>query len=203
MLGVAGVDQQNLETALLQDLEHRNPVDPGRLHGDRLDPALLEPVRQTMEIIGEGAERPDRLRGPIRSNRRDMHLRSYVDGGRPRMDGDIARDGTGLFVPVMPASPCVAKQREGLDCAGYQFPNRDHREASPLSSAQQSMDHVFLRDHPPPKICRPLPSAVRFYRGTVSLATGGPQAGEGFLKEMPELVQFHHNHALARLWLRA
>src|SRR3954462_9336212 len=57
--------------------------------------------------------------------------------------GDIARDGTGLFVPVMPASPCVAKQREGLDCAGYQFPNRDHREASPLSSAQQSMDHVF------------------------------------------------------------
>src|SRR3954470_13651031 len=114
---------------------------------------------------------------------------------------DIARDGTGLFVPVMPASPCVAKQREGLDCAGYQFPNRDHREASPLSSAQQSMDHVFLRDHPPPKICRPLPSAVRFYRGTVSLATGGP--ARVFLKEMPELVQFHHDYVLARLWLRA
>jgi hypothetical protein len=87
MLGVAGIDQQNLEAALLQDLEHRNPVDPGRLHGDRLDPALLEPVRQTMEIIGEGAERADRLRGAIRSNRRDMHLRSHVDGGRPRMDG--------------------------------------------------------------------------------------------------------------------
>jgi hypothetical protein len=85
MLGVAGVDQQNLETASLQDLEHRNPV--GRLHGDRLDPALLEPVRQTMEIIREGAKRPDRLRGAIRSNRRDMHLRSDVDGGRPRMDG--------------------------------------------------------------------------------------------------------------------
>jgi hypothetical protein len=44
------------------------------------------------------------------------------------------------------------------------------------------MDHVFLRDHPPPKICRPLPSAVRSYRGTVSLATGGPQAGEGFFE---------------------
>ena len=41
--------------------------------------------------------------------------------------GDIARDWTGLFLPVMPASPCVAKQREGLDCAGYQFPNRDRR----------------------------------------------------------------------------
>src|SRR3954469_7335824 len=99
--------------------------------------------------------------------------------------GDIARDGTGLFLPVMPASPCVGKQREELDCTGYQFPNRDHREASPLSSAQQSMDHVFLRDHPPPKICRPLPSAVRFYRGTVSLATGGPQAGEGFFSRWP------------------
>src|SRR3954452_4750455 len=47
------------------------------------------------------------------------------------------------------------------------------------------MDHVFLRDHPPPKICRPLPSAVRFYRGTVSLATGGPQVGEGFFGNCP------------------
>jgi hypothetical protein len=81
VLGVTGVDQQNLEAALLQDLEHRDPVD--RLHGDRLDPALLEP--QTMEIIGEGAERADRLRGAVRSDRRDMHLRPHVDG--PRMDG--------------------------------------------------------------------------------------------------------------------
>jgi hypothetical protein len=87
MLGVPGVDQQNLEAALLQDLKHRNPVDPGRLQGDRFNPALLEPVRQTMEIIGEGAERADRLRGAIRSNRRDRHLRPHVDGGCPRMDG--------------------------------------------------------------------------------------------------------------------
>ena len=85
MLGVTGVDQNHLEAALLQDLEHRDPVDPGRLHGDRLDPELLEP--QTMEIIGEGAERADRLRGAIRSNRRGMHLRPHVDGGCPRMDG--------------------------------------------------------------------------------------------------------------------
>jgi hypothetical protein len=85
VLGVARVDQNHLEASLLQDLEHRNPVDPGRLHGDRLDPALLEP--QTMEIIGEGAERADRLRGAVRSDRRDMHLRPHVDGGRPRMDG--------------------------------------------------------------------------------------------------------------------
>ncbi len=41
VLGVARVDQNHLEAWLLQDLEHRNPVDPGRLHGDRLDPALL------------------------------------------------------------------------------------------------------------------------------------------------------------------
>ena len=87
MLGVAGVDQHDLEPALLEDFVGRDPVDPGRLHGDRLDPALLEPVRQTIEIIGEGAERADRLRGAIRSNRRDMHLRPHVNGGRPRMDG--------------------------------------------------------------------------------------------------------------------
>ena len=33
--------------------------------------------------------------------------------------GDIARDGTGLFRPVMSASPCVAKQREGAQVINF------------------------------------------------------------------------------------
>jgi len=87
MLGIAGVDQQHLEAALIKDLESRDPVDAGGLHDYRPHPALSEPVGKAVKIIGEGAERADRLRGAIRSNRRDMHLRSHVDGGRPRMDG--------------------------------------------------------------------------------------------------------------------
>src|SRR5262249_22234778 len=41
------------------------------------------------------------------------------------------------------ASPPV--KGGGLGCAVRQFPKRDRRLASPLSRAQQPMDHVFLR----------------------------------------------------------
>ena len=37
--------------------------------------------------------------------------------------------------------------------------------ASPLSRAQQPMDHVFLRGNLPPKSCRPLPSIKRIDLG--------------------------------------
>src|SRR5271167_2773529 len=50
---------------------------------------------------------------------------------------------------------------EGLGCAVDQFPKRDRRMASPLSRAQQPMDHVFLRGSMPPKSRRPLPSTKR------------------------------------------
>src|SRR3984885_11324021 len=50
---------------------------------------------------------------------------------------------------------------EGLGCAVDQFPKRDRRTASPLSRAQQPMDHVFLRGSMPPKSRRPLPSTKR------------------------------------------
>jgi hypothetical protein len=36
-----------------------------------------------------------------------------------------------------------AHRAEGLGCANDQIPKRDRRMASPLSSAQQPMDHVF------------------------------------------------------------
>src|SRR3954466_12907769 len=95
------------------------------------------------------------------------------------------------------------KQKERLGCGKHQFPNRDRHKASPLASPQQPVDHVFLRGLTPPKSCRPLLShadhnANRFYGHR---RTTEPR--EFFLEEMPELVQFHHNHALARLWLRA
>src|SRR3954465_3884667 len=58
--------------------------------------------------------------------------------------------------------------KERLGCGKHQFPNRDRRQASPLASPQQPMDHVFLRGLNPPKRCRPLLSKVdlngsRFY----------------------------------------
>jgi hypothetical protein len=40
---------------------------------------------------------------------------------------------------------------EGLGCAIDQIPKRDRQMASPLSSAQQPMDQVFLLGYMPPK----------------------------------------------------
>jgi hypothetical protein len=57
------------------------------------------------------------------------------------------------------ANPPV--KAEGLGCAVDQFPKRDRLTASPLSRAQQPMDHVFLRGRMPPKSRRPLPSTKR------------------------------------------
>ena len=46
MLDVARVHQQHLEAARFEDLEHRNPVHARRLHGDRRDADLREPIGQ-------------------------------------------------------------------------------------------------------------------------------------------------------------
>src|SRR5271157_4043707 len=49
---------------------------------------------------------------------------------------------------------------EGLGCAVDQFPKRDRQTASPLSRAQQPMDHVFLRGRHATK----KPSAAPFHQ---------------------------------------
>src|SRR5664280_1215704 len=68
----------------------------------------------------------------------------------------VASDFALLFISIL-----LLTKAEGLDCAVDQFPKRDRPKTSPLSSSQQSMDHVFLRGHSPPKSGRPLPSAAR------------------------------------------
>src|SRR5262249_59046783 len=65
------------------------------------------------------------------------------------------------------ANPPFARWK-GWAALSFNFLTRDRRTASPLSSPQRPMDHVFLRGHSPPKSTRPLPSmrrigAKRFY----------------------------------------
>jgi hypothetical protein len=50
VLGVAGVDQEHLEPALIKNLINGNPTDTSRLHDHRFHPAASEPVRKTMQI---------------------------------------------------------------------------------------------------------------------------------------------------------
>jgi hypothetical protein len=48
VLYVLCVDQIDFESARFQDLIDRNPVDTGRLHRHRTNPALHKPVGQRM-----------------------------------------------------------------------------------------------------------------------------------------------------------
>jgi hypothetical protein len=95
--GVAGVGQHDLEPALLEDLVGRDPVDPGRLHGDGLDPARLEPVGEPVQLAGDGAEGPHRLRVTLRIDGRHMHRGTDIDGRRVGMDGGQTMPATGTL----------------------------------------------------------------------------------------------------------
>jgi hypothetical protein len=86
VFGVSGVDQHNLEPALLQDLVCRDPVNPGRFHDHRLYPTTGELVRQPMKILGERLERPNRFRIAIWADRRHVHGGSNIDRRRSRMN---------------------------------------------------------------------------------------------------------------------
>ena len=97
MLGVTRVDHHHLEAALFKDFEDRDPIDTGRLHDDRIDPATLEPIRQPVKIIGEGVERPYRLRIAIRTDGCDMDLGANVDRRRSGVNPGHVSRGAGLL----------------------------------------------------------------------------------------------------------
>ena len=68
ILRVAGVDQIDLESAGVEDLVQRHPIDAGRLHRDRRHAALLEPVGQPMQVGRETLEPAHRIGVAIRSD---------------------------------------------------------------------------------------------------------------------------------------
>lgn len=79
VLDVAGFHQTDLDAARLQDLEEGDPVHPGGLHGHGGHAALLEPVREGVQVLREGPEAPDGLRVAI-----ERH--TDVDLGGPDVD---------------------------------------------------------------------------------------------------------------------
>src|SRR5437762_713666 len=62
---VLGVDQMDFNVSRLQDLKQWNPVDTRGFHCDRVDAALLQPVRQGVEIFSERGKRSYRFSIPI------------------------------------------------------------------------------------------------------------------------------------------
>ena len=83
---VAGVDEQDLEAAGFEDVVDRDPVDPGRFHGDARHATGEEPIGEAFEVGGKGPEGLDGGGIPIR---RDGHV---VLSGAAVEAGDIDLD---------------------------------------------------------------------------------------------------------------
>lgn len=123
VFGIAGVDQHDLEAALLEDLEHGDPVDAGGFHGHGANAAAFEPIGETVQVAGEGAERGHRF--GVAVGRHGGHVHGGADVDRRRMGMDRGHCGTASFAPS-----CVlllVGPRRGWGMRSHQFPNRDHR----------------------------------------------------------------------------
>lgn len=59
VFNVAGVDDEDFKAARFENFEDRDPVDAGGFHGHGIDLSGCEPIRESMEISGEGGERAD------------------------------------------------------------------------------------------------------------------------------------------------
>ena len=86
VLDVAGVDQIDLQTALFQQLEDRDPVHPGRFHRRRRHPASYQPGGQRLQVGGKGPEAPDRVRVPVGWHTRPNLAGTNIQPGGMRVD---------------------------------------------------------------------------------------------------------------------
>lgn len=99
---VPGIDQTDGDARFLQHLGQGDPIYPGRLHREGVDPALAQPRDQGAQLIGEGAETTHRGDVPVRWHRHvdlaraDVGARRVGLQGRERALGGAARLGFGF-----------------------------------------------------------------------------------------------------------
>ena len=141
VLDVTRVDQQHLKPTRLENLIQRNPVDARRFHGHTANPTRGQPVRQTVQIVGERDERPHALRIPVRWDRHEMFRRPAVDSRGIRIETSKNRRGsTRLRRPITRATHhrrLLALQGHRAsairDAEAEQSPKRDHDGTSVVS----------------------------------------------------------------------
>ena len=61
VLGITRIDQDDLQAAFFQNFVNGHPVDARRLHRNRRDTDVLEPIREAVQVPGEAAELANRL----------------------------------------------------------------------------------------------------------------------------------------------
>ena len=143
VLDVPRVDEQHLEPARLEDLERRDPVDARGFHRHRRDPRLREPIGHAVQVAGEALEAPHWLRINVTAHRDHVKRGPNID---PR--GMTMHDGQGVAL----CAPGLLRGSHRSLLSRWRPRRRDGgsvtflngiAEASPLSSPQQSLDHVF------------------------------------------------------------
>jgi hypothetical protein len=125
------VDEVNLETACFQDLVNGNPVNAGRLHRYRPNPALREPVCQRVQIASEGGKTAHRLRVSV-STHGDVQLAgAYINAGSIRVQYRQCVTSSLALLGHLLLRSCRSDAR-GADTE--QTPNRDRRRNRRTSS---------------------------------------------------------------------
>src|SRR5665811_1083787 len=142
MLGVTCVDQNYLKAALVEQFKNRDPVDAGRFHDDRLDPAFRKPISQPVQISSESPKTANRVGCAVSTHAATCMVApismAAAFGLTTASPECVACDFALRFISIL-----LLTKAEGLGCAVDQFPKRDRPKTSPLSSSQQPMDHVF------------------------------------------------------------
>jgi hypothetical protein len=100
ILGLARIDQDNLQSAPFQNLKQGYPIDARGLHRDGGDAALFEPRGHGFQLGGEGAKLADVLRAGFAGHAGPMFPRTDVHASRMEVDGfphRVQRDFLVLF----------------------------------------------------------------------------------------------------------
>lgn len=86
VLDVVGVYDPNVNFSLLQNLEQGNPIHARRLHRDRPNPALLQPVGQPLQIGREGLKALNGFRVSVARYGNEYLRCTNVDSGSIGLD---------------------------------------------------------------------------------------------------------------------
>lgn len=95
---MAGIDQKDPDATGFQQFKQRNPVNPGGFHGHRVYPVLHQPIRQGLQVWGEGAKTAHRVLSPIRRDGGpDFPAANVYPGGVGMHDAQRVQLGRGFI----------------------------------------------------------------------------------------------------------